>query len=361
MKTNGIFRHLTIAGICSIVFVWGCAQQGRQPTAVPAQPKEKIGKAGKAAAEQAVAPAKPAEPGSIKIALKPAPGEQVSYKVTAQARRGIKWEGPVPEKAAFNENFNDEQWEMVITQRIQSVDSDGRAVSQVTVDRLKYLAIIKNKTEADFDSTKQSDANSPLARLIGQSYSIVVEPDNYISSVSSAAPMEAGMSGQMATDRAVQSILSPESIIERQTALLLPQAGNEQLKPGDKWSRIKTFSFGLMGLKSYEKIYTLKEVRRDAGHEIAVINMNAIPTAEVEKGFGEQTAADSSKMFDTSDTYTGDGEVDLTDGCINSYQENLQASWTAAMPPSSSAKGDVNEPVVLNMTAVRTYKIERIK
>jgi hypothetical protein len=355
MTVNRILNRVTIVGVCFVVFVWGCAQEAQQPSGPPAQPKQQVSEAGKAAP-------KPPALGSVKIALKPTPGEQTGYKVTVQARRSIKWQGPVPQKEAFAETFNDELAEMVITQRIQSVDANGRVVAQVTIDSLKYLSIVKNQTSVDFDGSRQSDASSPLAKLIGQSYTIEFGPDNYIASVSDLSAGRALMGGRTAAERAGLNILSPEAITERHATLQLPQSGQEQLKPGDKWNKIKTFTFGLMGLKSYEKIYTLKETRDVAGHQIAVINMDAIPSSEVESKYREQQAGTNfPKMFDTNDIYTGSGEVDLTAGRINSFRENLQASWVAALPPNSGESVDVNEPVVLRMTASREYSLERIK
>jgi hypothetical protein len=251
---------------------------------------------------------------------------------------------------------------MTITQDIQSVDANGKAVVQVTIHQLKCLVVVKNKTGVDFDSTRQSDANSPLARLIGQSYTMEVEPNNYISSVSGLAMVASWMSGRTAADRTGRNIMSAEAITERQTAMLLPQPGGEQLKPGDNWNRVKTFPFGLMGLKSYEKIYTLKEVRDTAGHQIAVIDMNAIPTSEIEEKYrSQQMKADFPKMFDSSETYTGGGEIDLTAGRIDSFHENLHAGWIAALPSNPGATVDANEPVVLRMTATRSYNLERVK
>jgi hypothetical protein len=369
MTVNRILNRVTIVGVCLVVFVWGCAQEAQQPGGPPAQPKQQVSEAGKAAAAVPASKARPSEaatkppaPGSVKIALKPTPGEQTSYKVTTQARRSIKWQGPVPQKDAFAETFNDEQAEMVITQRIQSVDANGRVVAQVTIDSLKYLSVVKNQTSIDFDGSRQSDASSPLAKLIGQSYTIEFGPDNNIASVSDLSAGRALMNGRTAADRAGQNVLSPEAITERHATLLLPQSGQEQLNPGDKWNKIKTFTFGLMGLKSYEKIYTLRETRDVAGHRIAVIDMNAIPSSEVENKYREQQAGTNfPKMFDTNDIYTGSGEVDLTAGRINSFRENLQASWVAALPPNPGESVDANEPVVLRMTATREYSLERIK
>ena len=70
----------------------------------------------------------------VKIALRPTVGDLTTYKITTQARRTTKWQGPVPDKAVFDENFNEERVEMVLTQRIQSVDPNGIAVAQVTID-----------------------------------------------------------------------------------------------------------------------------------------------------------------------------------------------------------------------------------
>lgn len=321
MVISRISNRITFVGICFFVFVTGCAQ---------------------------------------KIALKPAPGQQDSYKITTYARRNIKWQGSVPKKEAFEESSTTEQVEIGLTQHIQSVDAAGKAVAKVTIDSLKYLSVIKNHTNIDFDSSRESDVNSPLAKLIGQSYTIAFRPDNYVSSVLDLTQAQSLVSGHTSADRAGQNILSPEAIMERQMALMLPKPGDEYLKPKDKWSKVKTFSFGMMGTKSYEKIYTLKEIRNADGRRIAVIDMNAIPTSEAEQGYSSpQAKTDFPKMFDTNDTYTGDGVVDLTAGCIIGYRENLQTSWIAAFPPD--AQSDPNEPVVLRMTATRNYSLEKIK
>jgi hypothetical protein len=337
-----IFRHLIIVGICCIAFVWGCVQQTKAP---PGQ-----------------AVVKPAEPGGIRLALKPTPGEQTSYKVVMQMRRSINWEGPIPEKEAFEESFNDEQVGMAITQRIESVDANDKTVARVTIDSLRYVSVVKNQTVLDFESSRQSDANSPLAKLTGQSYTIEIEPNNHVSSISDLSAARSLVSGSSTADRAGQNILSTEAIRERHGTLLLPQAGSEQLSPRDKWSRIKTFSFGMMGLKSYENIYTLREVKNEAGHQVAVIDMSAIPSSEVELKYRDQQGKTNfPKIFDTNEMYEGSGEVDLTAGRINSYSEHLQTNWITALPPSRGGQADANEPVVLKMTATRSYSLERIE
>ena len=249
---------------------------------------------------------------------------------------------------------------MGLTQQIQSVDSDGKATAKVTIDSLKYLNVVKNQTNIDFDSSRQSDMDSPLAKLIGQSYTIEFLPDNQISSVSGLSQAQSLLKDKTMADRAGLDILSSDSIRERQSALLLPPLDENKIKPGETWSTTKTYSFGMMGVKSYEKIFQLKELGKAEGHKIAVIDMNSIPTSEIEQGFiNPQSKTDFPRMFDTNDIYIGSGVVDLSAGCINSYKENLRASWITAFPAEATA--DANGPVVLRMTATRNYSLEKIK
>ena len=305
---------------------------------------------------------KGAKPGGVKLALKPEPNETTNYRITTQMRRSIKWEGPVPEKSAFEESFNDDRIETVVTQRIQSADANRGISAQITINGLKYFSIVKNQTTVDFDSTRLADASSPLAKLMGQSYVIEFGPDNSISNVSDLSAVKLLVNGTSPEDHAGQNVLQPAAITERHATLLLPQAGQEQLRPGDTWKKVKSFSFGMMGVKSYEKIYTLREIKETEGHKIAVIDMRAIPSAEVESRFRDkQAGANFPKMFDTNDIFTGTGVVDLTAGRIDSYSENLQANWVAAIPPTLRGMEDVNGPVVLRMSAVRSYNLERVK
>jgi len=353
MATSKVLSRITVIGVFCVSLVCGCAQQAKKSV----QPQKPVVEAVKPA------PAAPAVTG-VQIALKPKSGEQSKYKISTGTRRSIKWQGPVPQKGAFEESFNDEQSDMAISQQIQGADANGSTIAQVKIDSLKYLSVVKNVTAIDFDSSRQSDATTALSKLIGQGYTIAFEPNNYVATVLSPGYVTtpATVQGLSTTERAGQNILSPEAIRERHSVLVLPPKGHDQLKPGDKWSRIKTFPFGLMGLKSYEKIFTLKEIRNQGGHQIAVITMNAIPSSEVEGKFRDQQAgANFPKMFDTNDVYTGIGEVDLTAGSVENYNENLNASWIAALPPNPGQQMDANEPVVLKMTATRNYKIEKIK
>jgi hypothetical protein len=347
MMTNSIFRCVVVAGICCSVFVWGCEQKAQSggteakplaqaPVKVPASAKEQV-----------------------KIALKPTVGDLTTYKIISQARRTTKWQGPVPDKEVFEENFNEERVEMVLKQRIESVDPNGIAVALITIDGIKCRYSNKNTVSVDFDSSRRSDANNPIMKLIGQTYLIKFSPWNNVSAVDNLPPVMPKMKDGTPSGQAGFGILLPDAIMERHGTMQLPEPGQEMLKPGDKWGRIKTFGFGKMGLKSYEKIYTIKEVRDADGRKIAVIDMNAIPASEVEPKYRSQQAeVDVPKTFDSKDLYTGGGEFDLKAGRIENYHENFEASWVVALP---TKPGDSGEPVVLKMSASRVYSVERVK
>ena len=342
MAKNCIFRGLVIAGICCGVFAWGCEKQAQT---------------GKAEGKPSAQPQTQAN-GRVKIALKSTVGELDKYNITTIARRTTKWQGPVPEKAAFDESFSEERIEMAVTRRIQTVDANGIATAQISIDGLKCFFTSKGQTTADFDSTRHSDSKNPLIQLVGKTYMIEFNPRNIVTFVDELPPVMDMMKGGTVSDKEGIEMILPDSIIERHGTMQLPKQGQEMLKPGGKWSSIKTFVFGKMGIKSYEKIYTLKELRND-GREIAVIDMNAIPTSEVEPKFaGRKAEEGESRKFDSKELYTGAGEFDVKAGRIENYHENLQATWTVVLP---AKQGDASEPVVLNMSAERGYSIERIK
>ena len=334
MKTKGIFRCVVVAGVFCGMFLWGCQKAQTGPTAAESS-------------------------GMVKIALIPTIGETASYKILTQARRTTKWQGPVPDKATFEDNFNEERVEMSITQQIQEVDPSGEIVAKITIDGLKCLYSNKSMASVDFDSSRQADANNPLMKLIGKTYRIEFNPSNSITAMSDFPPVIKSFNDGTPSGQAGADIMLYEVIKERHSLFQLPPQGQEMLKPGGKWTKIRTFPFGKMGLKSYEKIYTLTNVRETNSRKIAVIDMKAIPTSEVEpKYVSLQAEVGVPKMFDTNDSYTGSGEIDLKTGRIENYHENFQTSWFVALP---SKQNDTSEPVVLNMLATRVYSIERIK
>jgi len=293
----------------------------------------------------------------VKLALKFTPQDSSTYKVTTEARRTIKGEGSLSDNGTFKGGTSDNKVEITFTQQIQSTDNKGNAVAKITINELKYLAKVKDNITTDFDSSREKDLNSPLGKLIGQSYTIEITPAGQVSKIIDCYEAQAAVKGSSPANQAASMFVSPEAIKLRHTIPALPDTDKNQLRPGENWSKLKSFSFGMMGSKSYERIYTLKDVDNS---RIATIEMNTIPSVEMTEELQQEQAIESfSKMFDNTEIYTGRLKFDLNDGKVREYFEKLQSEWVA-VDPSAKPKDD-SEPAALRMTANRFYHIEKIE
>ena len=292
------------------------------------------------------------------LALKFTPDDVTAYKVTTERERGVIWEGPLTNKPkGFVGGHTGNKIEMTFTQRIQSVDDEGNAVAKITIKRLKYLAKVKDNIILDFDSSREKDRNNPLGKLIGQSYTIEITASGQVSKVIDVSGARTAVGGASANQRAARLLLA-EVIKEQHSIPVLSAVEKNQLRPGESWSDIKTFSFGPMGSKSYERIYELKEINNIAGRRIAIVEMSVVPSSEKAKELHkEQATGFFSKLFDTTETYTGELRLDLTAGKVEKYFEEFRSDWIAVDPMANEKE---NEPDMLRMSATRLYHIERI-
>jgi hypothetical protein len=113
----------------------------------------------------------------------------------------------------------------------------------------------------------------------------------------------------------------------------------------------------MMGSKSYEKVYTLKEIKEVNNKQIAVAEMKAIPSSEMaEELHKEQAGGAFTKMFDNTEAYSGELALDLTAGKVQKYFEKLRTEWVMVDPRPEPDK----EPAALRMAATRLYSIEKI-
>lgn len=354
-----IFRFLIALTVALGVLTTGCEQNKQAAASIKSEQTAPVKGQGEPIQKSETAKPKTA---TVEMALRPAIGQEHSYKVASEMKRTIKWEGAIPSQNIQQESASSDKLEMIFSRRIEGRDANGGTTAQVTIDGLKYVSVVKNINIMNFDSSAPSEANSPLAKLIGQSYTITIEPNNYISEITNLPRANVLMKGVSSADVIGQNLLSPDSIRSIHSTLILPAASKDNILPGDKWSGIKTFGFGMMGIKSYEKIYTLKDVKDARGDKTALIAMSAIPSSEVEAKFSDQQGkTNSSTIFDTNEVFTGKGEIDLTAGSIKKYNEDLKTNWIAAVPGAVSGSSDVNNLTVLKMTALYSYSIEEIK
>lgn len=290
---------------------------------------------------------------SATVALKFSSKDSTTYRVITEAERRIKWEGAVPKEPTFEGGSTYNRREITFAQEIQSVDDKGNAIAKITPKEIKYSSTVKNRPTFEFDSSKPKDPEHPLAKLIGQSYTIKIAPTGKVIDVIDTKEAKTAARKGSVPPKIALRMLHKQTIKERHGTLLLPDTDKNQLNIGDNWSVAKTFSFDMLGSESYEKIYTLNQIKGRGNRQVAIIEMNAIPASETAK----EQAPDLLRRSDSTKTYTGKLELDLTAGKVKKYLEKLRQEWITDFPSTEKgAKG----PAILTMSATRLYSIEKI-
>ncbi len=373
MVSKKIFTCLTAIAICSLLLSAGCTPPAEDTTILQVPPEEEKPKVvveeekPKVVVEEekprVVEEEKPKvveeEKPAIELALKYTPQDSTTYKYTAEAQRGIKWEGPLSKESAFQGGITSSRIEMIFTQQIQSTDEKGNAVAKITIKSLKHLSIIRDNPAIDFDSSREKDKINALAKLIGQSYTIEITPAGRVTRVIDANQAQQAVKGASPTTKTAVAMLTADAITERHTIPAMPAEDKNKLRKGGNWTSLKSFSFGLMGAKTYQRIYTLKDVTDKDNRRIALVEMKADLTTEMaEKLHKEKAIGDFSKMFENTETYTGRMTVDLNAGKIEKCIETLESEWIA-VEPMAGQTDEGKEPAVLTMTANRLYSLEK--
>ncbi len=295
---------------------------------------------------------------AVELAMKFIPDDTATYKVITEVERSVKMEGPSEQRpAAFKGGRTGSRVEMTFSQRIKKVDDKGNAIAEIKIQQLKYLATVTDKTILNFDSSRQGDSNNPLSKLIGLSYTIELTPQGDVSKIIDVNEVLSVVKGTSQDHMTGARLFAQSAIKQRHQIPVLVTAHEKQMRPGDSWSSVKTFSFGMMGSKSYERIYTLEEIKDMNGQQIAVVDMKAVPTSETaEQLHQEQATGFLTQMFDNNETYTGRLTLDLSEGKVEKCTEKLRTEWIAVDPAPEIDK----EPSALRMTATRLYDIEKI-
>lgn len=297
--------------------------------------------------------------GPFELALKFTSGDSATYRVIRDSEKSAKWEGPLPTgPKRFPGGHTGNRVEMTFTEQIQSINDKGNAVAKITIKELKYLSKVRDNITLEFDSTKEHDPTSPLAEMIGQSYTVELTPSGQVAQVIDANDIRAAVQGISNANDVANALLTENAVKELIGIPGLPDADKNRLQPGDTWSEIENFSFELMGPKSYEKIYTFSEVQQIGNRRVAIAAMNGVPSTEQAKELykEQEPATVLSKMFDNKETYTGELKLDLTGGRIEECREDLEIEWFF-VDPNPKVK---EQPAALRMTANLSYSIERV-
>ncbi len=356
MVSDKIFGLLAGIVVCVLLLAGGCAEPAREAaTAKPVVEKPPPTTTSEAETAKPIVQQPPTKSVAV-MALKFVPQDTTTYRLTTRAEKSVKFEGPMAKDPQFTGGITGNKIEMTFTQRIESVDEKGNAVARITIKELKYSSMQKSQPTLDFDSSREQDKNSPLARLIGQSYTITITPAGKVSKVGDVDKAVSAVKGLDAASKAAMTMLRSNAIMERHGLLALPAADKNRLGPDGKWSSLKSFDFKMMGPKGYEKIYTVKEIKdRDSG-KIATVEMNAIPSSQAEGAQGRDASA-LSRMIDDRGTYTGELKFDAAAGKIDSYRESLDLEWIMVDPGAAGSDEQAN---AIRMGAAHVYDLRKI-
>ena len=338
MKPIRVCYPATNVAMCMLLIIAGCTSPSKETEQIRAEPGP--------------------QGFPVKLALTFTPKQSTTYRLARENDRSVLWEGPEENKPkGFKGGHAGNRMEMTFTQKIQNVDDKGNAVAEITVTALKYVSRVKDNITLDFDSSRKEDSSHPLSKLVGQSYTIEITPSGDVTKVIDAGDARAAVKGSTSGHRTASNLLSEKAIRERHVIAALPDPNENLLRVGESWSRIKSFSFDLMGAKSYEKVYTLEEVRNIRNDRIAITRMNAVPSAEEAKELHkEQGASPLSQMSDSTERFTGELKLSLTDGNVMEYHEELLVEWFMVDPDPD----DDEVPAALRMTAGRLISLEQI-
>lgn len=300
-----------------------------------------------------------AEP-SVRLSLAFSVGQTAAYKATTEARKSVEWMGSESGKPAdFSDGYSGNYVEMTFEQRVEEVRDNGNAVLAITIQGLKYRGVVANRPVFEFDSVDPNDREEPLMALIGKSYRLEMSAGGEVVELLDVESVRKAVKPGSPAHSVATKILSEEMIRDQHEIPPLSALKGGQIRPGQSWSDLKSFSFSSMGAKSFERVYTLKRVEQGAGRT-AVVEMKAIPsTAMAEEMHKRQPAGLTPGLFDSTDRYEGRLELDLAGGRLRQCVEDMQTEWIVADPAAMQDTTAV--PRAIKMAARRFQRLELVE
>jgi hypothetical protein len=267
----------------------------------------------------------------LKLALEE--GSGVQYKVTEVALKDFEFVQPALDK--IDQKQSGTTVTTVLSQTIDQVQADGSAIATITILKLDYLSRAKEGIAYQFNSEDPGSGEKKLGALIGRTYRIVIYPDGSAKLKNASDALSAVKGGQ--DEKVVRNYLSAKRVAQRHSVPLPPQETGT-LSKGDSWKHEQESPPGLLAKKTFEKVYTLKQVQDKGDSTIAYVEMTADPGDKVGTTEGMGLFAN---MFDTEETYVGTLKLDLNSGKVLKYHEKLRAVYLAVEPDADekSEKG----------------------
>ncbi len=321
---------------------------------------------------------------AVELVLKFVPGQTATYRITTERQKSIEWKGsPTAKPAQFADGRSGNRVELTFEQRVVQVQDDGAAVLEITIKGLKYVGESVNRVVLDFDSVRPEDAGNPLARLIGKGYQVKMSPKGQVVEIANAGPVRLAVQGNLPGNGVAQRLLADEEIRNRHEIAALSTLKDSSVRPGQTWSSIRVLSFDDLGAKTFERVYTLKDVGGavhtiskegstqtkavggegvrstpypgNAAGRLAVVEMKAIPSVALATELYQRQASNPfASMSDNAGSYEGRLVLDLDQGQVREYGEQMQNEWVIFDPNSGQ------NPAAIRMAARRLHRLEQV-
>ena len=293
----------------------------------------------------------------MSLALRFKPQQQFTFRATHEASRSVQWKGVSPSDGkAFQGGTTGQTSVIVYDEKVISVDPNGQAVLEITLKELKYKAIMQDKVRVDYDSTQATAQDSALAGLIGQRYIIHMTPNGQVARVGDVQRARAALDKEAAQYQMASRLLADRAIQERHTVKALPKRSPTSPAPGLNWSILHTFSFRMMGNRTFSKNYTFRGVKGQGDARIARVEMNAVPSVSAPQQDDDVSSAFLQK-FDNTHQYVGHMDLDVTRGRVRRCVEEMEVKWAYLDTDSVDREGQA-EPKSVHMTALENIRLE---
>ncbi|MBN1509097.1 MAG: hypothetical protein JW955_19785 [Sedimentisphaerales bacterium] len=294
---------------------------------------------------------------AVDLTLRLTPKTTATYRTTLEQEKSVTWQGAESTRpAGFEDGRSDNRIEMTFEQEVESIDASGDAIVRITIRALKYSNRIHNRLTLDFDSENEASRANPLARLIGQSYRIKLSRRGDMLEVVDAAEARSAIPADSPAHSTAQRLLSDEGIKERHTLPPLAALTEDTVRPGQSWTSVKSFSFSMMGSKSFERVYTLREVSEGDDGRLAIVDMKAIPAAGQTPG--PQAMGPFGASLDTTSNYSGRCVFELENGRVRECSEQMRTEWLMLSPEAAQGEAD---PAAVKMAANWLRRLELVK
>jgi len=247
--------------------------------------------------------------------------------------------------------------EVVFTQEILGTlpEDANTVVALVTIDKVKYVRTSPEQPDLVFDSKKSTDQNSPFAKLIGQTYTIEINPLGYVPGVFNLRPARLAVRGPTPAHAAALELVSPPAIFPRHGFFSLPGPDTGPLTVGDRWRGLQQYTLrapgtnmNRLGTHRFEKIYQLQSVKQQPVGTVAEVVFGGSPIPR------KTQDGQPAEIPFLSCSYAGGGEFNLDAGRIEGYMEHLEVRMP--LPETEPPPADEGSIVI----ATRSCWVQRL-